>query len=139
MQRKRSIWLLAGLLVIAAAVVVVGIKRSNLGTPKPPPWVDKQPAELIDIETLELITKSLGEWQELGMDHGKYKNPNTGRYTMVHPIRCPACGALIPGVERPPELQGDITDLEAVREIEQAFLRAKAEYKCPKCGHFAYR
>lgn len=43
---------------------------------------DRRPVTKICDETFELITKTLGEWKELGVEGGKYKNPSTQQHTM---------------------------------------------------------
>ena len=104
---------LVGIIAAAAAYI---FKMFDLGGPKPPQWVLDQPVEKIDMNTLELMTLPLGEWQHLGKKGMKYKNPNTGEYTMVLPFVCASCG------EKIPHLEGDAT------------LKMWDEYVCPKCG-----
>jgi rubrerythrin len=69
--------------------------------------------ELIDSKTCEVKTLTLGEWQKLGQDDkGHYKNPKTGKYTMVPVMICPSCG------EKIPQPDADF----------------KGPQVCPKCG-----
>jgi predicted RNA-binding Zn-ribbon protein involved in translation (DUF1610 family) len=110
----------------------------RIGGPTPPEWVLRQPAEKIDETSFKLITKTLGEWERLGRRKGKYKNPETGEYTMVDVMVCAACGQkiplpVVPGIALPK--RGDASGhpsshLGAIQEI----LR---NYKCPKCGALA--
>ena len=71
----------AVLLVAVISVAFVYTFRSKFGRPKPPPHITGVPLERVDVNSAELITRSLGEWDDLGYRDGKYKNPNTGQYT----------------------------------------------------------
>jgi len=81
----------------------------------------KRSGARIDSKSLELITQTIGEWQKLGREDGKYKNPKTGEYTMVSVMECASCGAKIPR----PEMSG-------MKEEER--FRILKDYQCPKCG-----
>lgn len=126
------------LVVVVVAAVIFAISRgTRFGGPKVPDEVmeraNKQEVEFLDEESLVVITKTLGEWKELGKQDGKFKNPNTGKYTMVSPIVCYSCGAKIP--------QPDFADGGGPQD-DPAAMAARYEtmraHKCPKCGKAAY-
>lgn len=108
-----------GLVVVIVAALVLVIKKQSGDTP--PPWVMEQPQEKIDIKTNAVMTKTLGEWEKLGQKDTKYKNPDTGEYTMVSPMTCAACQAVIPSISSPADM-----------ELEQ-MEKWQAQQKCPKC------
>lgn len=97
--------------------------------PQPPKWVLEKKLRKIDIATLEVKELTVGNWQKLGQQEGRYKNPSTGKYTMVSAITCAACGEFIPR----PEVPG----LAAGGSPEQ-IRKALSEYVCPKCGQKAF-
>ena len=83
----------AGILLLAIVVAVVyGVRKSDIGGPKEPEWYRDRPVEKIDKESLQLMTKPWSEWEKLGHKERKYKNPETGKYTMVPTITDPATG-----------------------------------------------
>ena len=125
------------LLAIIAAAGVFSIKKSNIGGPKMPQWLLDQEIERIDAESLELVTRTRGEWQKLGPKDGKYKNPNSGKYTMVSPIDCTACGAKIPVPEGVDVDPGSIDMEKRERSMEEE-ARIMSEYICPVCGERAF-
>ena len=75
----------------------------------------KEKREKIDETTGKLIALTFDQWLQLGHLNGKYKNPETGKYTMVTPITCAACGEKIP----PPQ--------------------DRRSGKCPKCNRSPWR
>jgi len=103
---------------------------------KPPKWVLETPVEKIDIQTLELVTQRWQEWQKLGQAHGKYKNPRTGKYSMVAAMTCRTCGEKIPEPTMPPRPKGrgNPFDPESRRKYEEQCKNVRLNYKCPKCG-----
>ncbi len=118
------------LIVVIVFALVFMAKRSGLtgGGPTPPQWVLEQPVERIDMNSSELITKQYQEWQRLGQKDGLYKNPATGKYTMVSPMTCFACQAKIPSPIEPSDLEGGKgLNPESRMKWEQTI-------KCPKCG-----
>jgi len=122
MEGRKRIVVIVVLLVIIAFAAVFIIKNSSIGRLKQPEWVRDRKVEKIDSESLELVTRTIREWQKLGKRNGLYKNPNTGKYSMAMPMVCPACGATIPA----PVGLGEANPDEA-REIMEKHL-------CPKCG-----
>jgi len=123
------------LIVIIAAVSFMAKKWT--GGVQPPDRVMDAKHEKIDMVDGTLMTKTFREWQKLGHDGGgwKYKNPDTGRYTMVDPILCPVCGAKIAPPDAPPHPRPD--DKAAMKAYQEKMDELKKTYKCPKCGaHF---
>ena len=123
--------IVVSLLVAVIAVAVAYMMKSNFAGPKAPPHIQGVGVERVDVNSAELITRSLSEWDDLGYRDGKYKNPNTGEYTMTVPIICRSCEAKIPPVNM---AEPDETDKEASRAYEEA----KQAYRCPRCGGPAY-
>ena len=119
---------IAVIVVLLAFIIAAGVflvKRAEIGGPKSPQWLLDRPVERIDSESLELITKTRGEWDRLGAKNWKYKNPDSGEYTMVLPIVCAACGEKIPMLDLP----------SADMDAQNAQMRELMdEYECPKCG-----
>jgi len=127
------------IVILLAVVVAAGtflVMRMGFGKSKPPDSVLGRPVERIDSESLELMTRSRGEWEKLGHKDGKYKNPDTGKYTMVLPAICAVCGEKIPAPDMTVSTKpgGEpIEHLEALRKRE-ARIR---EWKCPRCRGYA--
>jgi len=113
------------LVLIAAGAAFFG-SRFLLLRNRPPEWVRGLQIERIDIETLETISLPHGRWETLGKVGDKfprYKNPKTGRYTMVDVMTCSSCGQKIP-VFIPPEGETN----------PDRILTLALQYKCPRCG-----
>ena len=114
MERGKKLTLVIALVLIAIVAVGLSLRRVlRPGIPKAPDWYSQLPVEKIDESSYKLISKTAAEWQRLGEQNGKFKNPETGAYTMVHAIWCQGCKAKIPI----PEGAYD-----------------RVTYKCPKCG-----
>jgi len=117
----------ASLLVAAVIAVVFGARSCSY---TPPEWVNDTLEERIDSETLEIVTLSHGEWERLGKKKTMggdwaYRNRRTGKYTMVTPIICGACGAKIPLPVVPP------LTLDAPPGAREEQI---AKIRCPVCG-----
>jgi len=121
MDAKKTVMLVVLFVVIVGAIYFSARKSRILGPGSAPPMPAVDPAtpfELIDRNTLQVITKPYGEWQKLGQDSaGIFKNPDTGTYSMVPDMLCFKCGAKIPYKSRFPHPGYDPTQV-----------------KCPKCG-----
>jgi rRNA maturation protein Nop10 len=130
----RKIALVVGLFVIVIALVVIMGKRAGLfGGPKPPQWVMEQSEEKIDVKSLKVVKLSIGQWEKLGRDaSGRYKNPDTGEYTMAKIMICAACGAQIPAQELPTAAAAK--GREEMAAQTEAIMKIREEYKCPVCG-----
>ena len=119
------------LVAVAVAVGILGYKKAEFGGVKMPHEFLDRPMEYIDIETGELMTLSVGKWQKLGRQGWKFKNPDTGEFTMVSPIVCRSCGEKVPPLNMP---EPDGANEKAAMEYDKA-MRA---YMCPQCGRRAY-
>jgi len=126
---KKAVVVAISLTVIV--VMVAWIAKRQFGGPATPEWFEKEMAEekieMIDEQTFETMTKTRREWEELGRKEGKYKNPNTGEYTMLPAAVCPACLEKIP---KPVPPYGQRPTKEQVIAFDQVL----KEYACPKCG-----
>lgn len=138
MNNPKKIMVGLVLIVIIVGAVFLAIRRSGSGPDNPPDWYLDQPVEKMDSESLEVITKTRGEWERLGRQaDGKFKNPNTGAYTMVAPMTCASCGEKIPGAAVPPPPRNPTMEEEMAyrRTLEDAM----RDHRCPKCGQPANR
>ena len=150
--KKIAIYVVLLAVVIGAVVLAVKRVASN---PAPPSWVLAQQVQKIDCKTLELVSASLGDWNSKyapqASDSKRWKNPKTGEYTMVDPIKCAACGQLIPGPDYsatlrhaaptapaaatsnglPPPMPASDVDMTLFQKIQR-------EYRCPKCGKIPF-
>jgi predicted RNA-binding Zn-ribbon protein involved in translation (DUF1610 family) len=150
MGGKRLALLVALVVVIAACIAIIFKKTLSSHSATPPDWLLSQREEKIDRKTLQLITKTSGEWEHLGHDQkGNYKNPETGEFTMTTPIVCASCGEKIPGLEMPQQLKPHLhvagppgqSNAEAAppADFHAAIDDAIKNYICPKCGKPAFR
>jgi len=130
MQGLKKTLTVAALVVLIGAAIVWGVFSAlGKGNVPEPDWRLNQPQERIDVNTLEIYTKSEAEWRKLESD-GAWKNPDTGDYTLRRVKRCVSCGEKVPamrmsaGKKRPEQVLAE--------------LGAAMEYKCPKCGGQVY-
>jgi len=138
-MNKKNILTIVGLLVvIIAAVTFIVVRMSGRGRPREPEAISREPLELIDTETLELMTKPMSEWRRLAVSPGVYKNPKTGRATMVVPFVCRACGQKIPhpaasATTTPGKTVTTPTgqEIQLPGRIDPSFMM---NAKCPRCG-----
>jgi len=100
MEGGKKLAVIVVLILVIVGAVGLAVKMT-MGEPKMPKWVEQEPREKIDVESGALITKTYGEWRKLGSKDGMYKNPETGKYTMVAPHTCGSCGEKIPSVVLP--------------------------------------
>jgi len=124
----KKIGLVVVLIVVTVLAVGITVKR-NVAGEKPPDYVLEREYEKIDMVTIEPMTLTMAEWAKLGKQGGKYKNPDTGEFTMVNAMVCHACGEKIP-----------VPDLPAGAEMQGAGAldQIHAEYMCPKCKEHAF-
>lgn len=122
--------------VVVIVLVIIGsiwcgvwmMSRSR----RAPEWTNDIKYERIDENTLELMTLPAGQWESLGEKGKKYKNPDTGTFTMVPVMTCPSCAEKIPTPYiRPKDVPRDPQGLQAIMQEEQD---AMDRYVCPKCG-----
>jgi len=130
------------LAVVVLLVVIVGavglILKNTKDRNAPPTPIMKQPIELIDAETGELMTRSLQEWKDGGMQENRYKNPNTGKYTMAEPIKCYSCSEVIP-MPLLPNVDPNTTPPEDMPRLSDERTAKKNAARCPKCGGPVFR
>lgn len=117
-------------LALAAFAIYRSVSRLTAG-PRLPEWALDMAESKIDMETLERKTLKNREWLKLGSRGGKFKNPKTGKYTMVPIIVCDHCGQAIPFpmVKDPKE----VARLGPQRESE-FWAEVARDYVCPRCG-----
>jgi len=124
------------LAMICGGVVLWSTGILDGGGPQPPDWVLDQETERVDRETGDLITMQMRKWRKLGYnDRGFFKNPNTGKFTMVYPMTCASCGEKIPPPDMP-EYNED--DMEAMMAADEEYEKALREFVCPKCNNKAF-
>lgn len=83
MKRVRNVVIIMILLGIIVGGAIFGITRLWRGTPEAPDWLMAESMSLIDDKTLKIVTKTRAEWEKLGRKGSRYKNPETGEYTMA--------------------------------------------------------
>jgi len=136
-MRKKKVAMAAGLiLVIVLCCVWLAIVFAPRGS-APPKWVMARKVEKIDVGTLEVISLSVKEWKKLGPNcWNMWKNPNTGKYSMLLTMTCKHCGNTIPRLSEHSKL-GMRFDPETGRFVREKWpenLPHAADYKCPYCG-----
>ena len=117
---------IVGLVLLIAAAVVLIWTQAGKNKPKPGATALARKLELMDYKTLETVTRTIGEWNDLGEVNNRYKNSETGDYTMVVPMICGSCGEKIPTALQP-EGYEQMGETNIMNKID-------AEYICPKCG-----
>jgi len=100
MEGGKKVAIVVVLLVVIVAVAGLTMK-SRMGADKPPERYQARSVEKIDIETSELITKTVAEWAELGAQNGLFKHPTTGNFTMDSVWVDPENGEKIPYSKSP--------------------------------------
>jgi len=119
---KKGILIVSALAVAVAAVAFAAMRIFGSGDTAPPDRVTGVKVTKIDEKSLEVITLTEGEWMKLGQKNQRYKNPETGTYSMVSAVACPLCGELIPAPIYPRGMTS---------EERMEFERNRT---CPKCG-----
>ena len=129
MSKAAKVALAVVLIIVATGLVIRATRRPR---PTPPKEILGIRARKIDEQTLEIVERSLGQWQQGGFKNGRGKNPETGQFTMVKIGKCGACDAEIPA---------PVVDLRALgvdpkdgTAIENAIMKQLRAAKCPKCG-----
>lgn len=118
-QTKRVVTMVA-LAVVIIGGVAVGVTKMLNRPPKPPTWLLDEPMSLIDEKTLVIVSKPRGAWGERQGQLTRYKNPETGEYTMAPIILCFACEQEVP-------MPADLSKEDAL-----------SSYVCPKCSKKAH-
>lgn len=122
-------------LVIAVIVVAgVWITKSRSSTRKGRSRAMGQSVERIDENTLETVTLSVQEWNDLGHEDSKFKNPESGSYSMLLVMDCPHCNARIPMPIRRSSRMVRAVDESTGKEVMRLEEVEEVEYHCPKCG-----
>jgi hypothetical protein len=150
MNRKQIAIIPLLILVIFAAALLAAVRvRNGLKAPTPrlPSPLDRK-ADKIDMKSYEVFSETLRDWTtKYAPDAaGYYRNPRTGEYTMVTLMKCASCGQLIPVPELPPGLVPN-PELVMQRGPEgqaartgamMAVRKFQSDYKCPRCGKYAF-
>jgi len=126
MHAVKKIILLVALIVAIAIAIFFAVKSAlRMERPTRPDWSMRQPVELIDKDSFEVVTMTDGERLKLPKQNGYYKNPKTGTYTLTRCVRCANCGEKVP---MPPVPE----DMLARHNLEEIGTWA-AKQICPKC------
>ena len=140
----KKILVIAVLIVVIVAAAVYVAKRHSGSSVALPEAVLSIKVEKIDLKTLEIFTENAEDWDTRYApdEHGRFKNPRTGTYSMVGIMKCAACGKEIPVPQLPEELEKrferrPFTNSEHSKTKAEivAFIRA---YVCPLCGKLAF-
>jgi hypothetical protein len=127
-MKRQDIYLTAATVAGIAFLGIVLYRRTTAPL-KPPEWVLNLPASKIDLETLEVSTMPAREWLDKYSPDasGNYKNPKTGKYTIVGAMVCRHCGKLIPTLPSFPKT--------AMTPEERTLFLYQVEvlYRCPYC------
>ena len=115
------------LITVLVAISLLGItlaivKTFRLGGGKPPDRVTGVVVKKIDEKSLEVFNLTEAEWMDLGQKDQRYKNPQTGEYTVVTALVCAGCGKDMPSLIYP---RG------ADAAVRQQF---DDNWVCPHCG-----
>ena len=123
-----------GLVVVILICAIFAIKRVSPGIPDPPERVLAIRLNLMDKDTMEVVTLTVGEMRKLQQKDGYFRNAKTGNYTLTIAMRCVSCGQEIPAPVPPPSLREDY--FKGVPTVVDQMERRKweAEQTCPKCG-----
>ena len=112
------------LLVIVAAAVIWLTVSGDKG--QMPAAMRGDVLKKVDVVTGESVTATREEWEKLGRKGIRWKNPDTGDYTVVNGMTCEVCGALVSG----PDIS-----LQQKREHEPRWYEQQLDdYICPMCG-----
>ena len=127
MEGLKKFVIVFAVLVVGALVISYGLRKAKGPPAETPKRYATIPMPKIDMETGEVITRELVEWQEIGMseDGVRWKNPNTGKYTMRNPIECLTCGKPM----KPPEWK------QIYFTAPQLYMQEVAKLRCPNCGN----
>ncbi len=125
--------IIAIVVLIVAVVAFVWWRLSStevVGGVKPPPEIRNRTVRMIDEKTLKVREIPNSELKELYNEElAKWKNPDTGEFTMVTVKVCDSCGKEAPRVVFPPSEFEGLSQLEADMKKE----RMKREAICPHC------
>ena len=139
LKKIAVIALLVAVISAAAAFTVTRIHS------EPTFYVD-QKVQKIDVKSFELFSETKADWAgKYAPDaSGRFKNPDTGEYTMVRPMKCASCGRLIPAPNIPgepptkPDPGKQLTREDVLLARAAAVEEVLTNYKCPRCGKNAW-
>ena len=131
MEGGKKLLLVLVLLALIAGGIVLTVKRSRTRS-QPPREVGEKVVEMIDSESLELISLPWKEWRDSGREGGMYMNPNTQKYTMGMPAECPHCG--VKNAPIPPPPSAEEIDPDEADRLRIKYDAACMNQKCTKCG-----
>jgi len=124
-------------LVLIIVAVISWLVAWGMGGRGEPEWVEEERANrdivMVDENDIDtVVTKTAGEWAELGQKGGKHKNPDTGQYSMISAAKCVYCETYIP---YPQMTRDDLKGLsgQARNEKLKELDRTKFDMVCPKC------
>jgi len=131
MEGGKKLLLVIVCLAVIAGGIVLTVRRTRAGK-QPPKELGERMVEMIDSESLDVISRSWKEWRDDGREGGMFMNPNTKKHTMVTPLECPFCGAKTPSIA-PPEMSPEM-EPEQETKLRLAYDNAYMNQKCIKCG-----
>ena len=119
-------------LVVAALVITWAVRSGGSGGPrtKEQQIYLSQEVELVDEATFAVMTKTRGQWEDLGKEDGKYKNPDTGTCSMVRAMTCGSCAKKIP--------QLVVTVSPDDENAQEKADEIRRKHMCPICGKPAF-
>ena len=125
--------------LIVAVVAFVWWRLSStevVGGPKPPTEVRNRPRKMVDEKTFEVIERTKPEWDELYSEElDRWRNPDTGEYTIVPGIKCDSCGKLVPVKKLSEEEKEGLSEEQIGMRSEQLM----RQYVCPHCEGRVYQ
>jgi len=127
MVTRRGGLVVVAVVLLAIAAVIWAMRMT--GGKRMPAAVAGEVVRRIDFKTLEVIELPRSEWMGLRGKYNLYKNPKTGRFTVVDVMRCASCGEEIPVFP--------VTE-EAAAEGPAGVMKLRRAYRCPKCSKPAY-
>lgn len=120
----KAVKIIVPILIIVVAIVLI-VRLS--GPDARPDEVDQRVMTVIDVESLEAIEMTVGEYANAETDESTgYRIDDSGR-KVAEPISCMACGELVPPAPIP---------VDTHPEEEE---RIEANYTCPECGGRVYQ
>lgn len=123
---KQTIGAIVLVIIIILAVIFIATRGRSAGDARDEAAAVQR--EVIDTESLEIVTIATGEFENLSIDPATgYRRGSNGRLLAI-PIECASCGERIP-----PHPMPEVAPGEPLREEMRRW-----EYKCPRCGGPGY-
>lgn len=129
------------IVIVVLIVAVVGFvwwrlsSSEVVGGPQPPPAIRNRTVEMIDEKTLEVQEIPNSELKGLYDEElAKWKNPDTGEFTLTPVKICDTCGKPAPRVVFPP------SEFEGMSPLEIDFKKKQMQQAavCPHCEGRVY-